>query len=370
MGLTGDSSPTGGLSKVDSESEMDKSHIGFKVIGPIAAGQKGFRQDKQGYVELRPGTLAEGTHGSVYITPNYSVGVGQATVASFVLNQVTLNGIANPWQRYNNRALSLEAGSPAPRLGGTYNIHMVVTVAGSNVAQGGEQEHLDDFEEAWNRSHGEVLTAVAGVRAQLGQLPLYPASPQNVDAQVVAAKKRFYAALVTYLTQINANLAPVMDMTNLKTKDIAVSLEQHWRMVYGRLCGLSKIRDYNRSHSAVVEVRVTSVGQSPVRQAAAGVGGGGGGNMNPLYRPAVQAARVGPDPFAGGGGFVNPLHAQARGAPMRITPEVPGSLNILLGGRVADLLGGTARLITFANPYFSLAKDVDRNDPGVDMHRW
>jgi hypothetical protein len=116
MGLTGEGRTTGGHSKIDSESEADRSHIAFKIIGPIAAGQRGYRQDQPGYVELEADTLAEGQHDAVYIMANHREPVGQALVDAYRNRKVTFSGISAPWQRYNGREMNLAPISPKPRL--------------------------------------------------------------------------------------------------------------------------------------------------------------------------------------------------------------------------------------------------------------
>ena len=121
MGLSSPAFPSGGHPHTQSESELDHSHLAFKVVGPIAAGTHGFRQDRPGYVEFLSSNLVEGTHSSVYITANHRESLGQAQLR-FIAGppkRVTLTGIAAPWSRYNNRELNLAAGSIDPRMVGT-----------------------------------------------------------------------------------------------------------------------------------------------------------------------------------------------------------------------------------------------------------
>ncbi len=368
MGLSSWNLPFGGYPAFEAESGLENSHLRIKTVAPIAAGQRGFRQDQEGYVELYPSTLREGVHSGVYILANHRVGLGRAHVTDLQFNQVKLAGIAAPWQRYNDRAMALAHGSPAPRMGGSYNLFIVVTQEGSDIARAGEQEHLNDFEKAWQLSHGQVIAAIDAIRKQPGRIPIAQGTQNQIDAQFNAARQKLLLALAVQLAKVDRKLVPQIDWSSVKMEQAAEQLEKHWRTVYMRLCGLSKIRDYTGTHKARVQVVVTNPGQAAQRGDASGF------TVSPLFARQQQQAQsrapVKNDPFASGNFQSSGAYTGKGGPPPMTRAEVPGDMEIRLGGDVADLRGKVDQLISLASPYFNLQDDVSSTDKDVTTYQW
>lgn len=382
LGLSSPSNPSGGHAAFQSESEIPNAHLAFKEIAPISAGSRGYRSDVQGYVELLPDGIREGIYGSTY-SGAVTSRLGTATVCYANNNEIELEGFSAPWTHYNKTRLKLDPLSPVKdaKNGQQFDVTMEITAQCSNYARQGEQEHLDDFERAFDLTHQNVINAVTAARANPGRVKIDPGPPASVQAQVYLAKRQLIQTVTTFLLRVDAKLVPAIAWdTQPKIKAVTAQLEGHWKKLFERLCELSKIRDYTGSHSAGSVLRVNRAYQAPQfldvsaqHQPASKNDpfAGGSGGVNPLYAQKKSA----PDPFAGKSN-VNPLFASsAQGGARSPAPQirqvaaVPGEMRIILNGGT-PLRGGADRLISFQNRYLDLSQSVSKDSPNVRAFTW
>jgi hypothetical protein len=141
--------------------------------------------------------------------------------------------------------------------------------------------------------------------------------------------------------------------------ELMAALEAHWGRCHAGLADLSKIRDYNKSHTAAAEI---VVGAHPAQQQPAQPQGGQAWVSSPLSKPA--AVRQMP-----GQVFVSPLHAARGAAAAPLIQAGAMTLNVLAPN---NLLGQTDKLISFDNPFFqeSYNLNLTSDTQGVKAYRW
>ena len=291
-----------------------------------------------------------------------SYDAGEAMIVNAGPNAVTILTVTDPtWNGLNSNRYDLAAGQTYSP--GKYELSVDLSQSDAATIMRGEMEHEDDFERAFLLTYPIVQAAI---KKQAGAARVFTTSEAKeqdaraaLDKQEATHKRALVELVIADLRIQHPEFLPANVVTITDVGALIEALEVHWWRCLEGLRGLSKLRDYNRSHKARSQITVQ---RQPAKQGAAP------GAAVAFVSSPLHAGPTPRPPSPGPAWTVSPL-MQGGGAPAPTFRPGAMTLNILAP---AKLLGGTDKLIRFDNPYFaeSYAGSLGIASQGVQQYTW
>ena len=256
--------------------------------------------------------------------------------------QAYISGANVPYDGLIGKQYHLEPGS-LDVTQGSYHFCLDLSLSGE-FPKLGELEHQDDFEHAFNISYKALeyyINRSQRIYTFKSNSATTTFDPGSFDAQLTSNKRVLVQDLIDDLRHQQPELLPSDIGTITGLSELIEALEQHWRRCFSTLKDLSKLRDYNKSHSAISTLRVDEQARPPRMPSMREESSATNWAVSPLHNKKASSSAT--------NWTVNPL--QSRQVATGYQPGAPGKITLLVKPK-SRLLGNTKELISFKNRYF------------------